>query len=51
MIDCLRSLCLVKSRGFVHLVALGPVSSDVALRDCQHCRISRPYRDAQNRLL
>jgi len=25
--------------------------NDVALRDCQHCRISRPYRDAQDRLL
>ncbi len=24
---------------------------DVALRDCQKCRISRPYRDAQDRLL
>ena len=31
----------------------GPRSSfnDVALRDCQNCRINRPYRDAQNRLL
>ena len=30
----------------------GPRSSfnDVALRDCQNCRINRPYRDAQNRL-
>ena len=26
MIDCLRSLCLVKSGGFAHLVALGLVS-------------------------
>ncbi len=26
MIDCLRSFCLVKSRGFVHLAALGLVS-------------------------
>jgi len=25
--------------------------NDVALRDCQDCRISRPYRDAQDRLL
>jgi len=25
--------------------------NDVALRDCQNCRISRPYRDAQDRLL
>ena len=24
--------------------------NDVALRDCQNCRISRPYRDAQDRL-
>jgi hypothetical protein len=55
MIDCLRSFCLVKLRGFVHLAALGLVSIlliyDVALRDCQHCRISRPYRYAQGRLL
>ena len=30
-----------------------PTSSfnDVALHDCQNCRISRPYRDAQDRLL
>jgi hypothetical protein len=27
MIDRLRSFCLVKSRGFVHLVALGLVST------------------------
>ena len=26
LIDCLRSYCLVKSRGFAHLVALGLVS-------------------------
>ncbi len=25
--------------------------NDIALRDCQHCRVSRPYRDAQDRLL
>jgi len=25
--------------------------NDVALRDCQNCRISSPYRDAQDRLL
>jgi len=25
--------------------------NDVALRDCQNCCISRPYRDAQDRLL
>ncbi len=25
--------------------------NDVAIRDCQNCRISRPYRDAQDRLL
>jgi len=25
--------------------------NDVALCDCQNCRISRPYRDAQDRLL
>ena len=24
---------------------------EVALRDCQNCRIGEPYRDAQNRLL
>ena len=26
-------------------------SNDVALRDCQNCRITRPYRDVQDRLL
>ncbi len=26
MIDCLRSFCLVKSKGFAHLAALGLVS-------------------------
>ena len=26
MIDCLRSFCLMKSRGFAHLAALGLVS-------------------------
>jgi hypothetical protein len=46
MIDCLRSFCLVKSRGFAHLAALGLVSID-----CQNCRTSGPYRDAQDRLL
>ena len=25
--------------------------NNVTLRDCQHCCISRPYRDAQDRLL
>ena len=25
--------------------------SNVALRDCQNCRISRAYRDAQHRML
>jgi len=25
--------------------------NDVALRDCQNCRIGRPYRDVQDRLL
>jgi len=24
--------------------------NDVALHDCQNCRINRPYRDAQDRL-
>ena len=51
MVDCLRSFCLVTSRGFAHLAALGLVSNDVTVRDCQNCRISRPYRDEQDRLL
>ena len=25
--------------------------NDVALRDCQGCRVGRPYRDAQDRLI
>ncbi len=49
MIDCLRSFCLVKSTTFVYLAALD--SAYIALCDCQHCCISRPYRDAQDRLL
>ena len=49
MIDCLRSLCSVKSRGFAHLT-LG-VFNDVSLHDCQNCCTSRHYRDAQDRLL
>jgi len=47
MIHCPGSFCLVNSGGFVHLVALGLV--DVALCDCQYCRISRLYRDAQDK--
>ncbi len=34
MLDCLRIIYLVKSRGFGHLATLGLVN-DVALRDCQ----------------
>ncbi len=49
-IDCLRSFCLVKSRGFAHLAALG-LFNDVSLRDVQNCHTSMPYRDAQDRLL
>ncbi len=53
MIDCLRNFRLVKSRGFVHLqvIVLGLVACDVALHNCQHCHIDKPYRDAQDRLL
>ena len=51
MIDCLRSFCLVKLRGFAHLVAPRSGFNDVALHDCQSRRIGRPYRDAQDRLL
>ena len=29
----------------------GSSLNDVAIRDCQNCRISRPYKDAQDRLL
>ncbi len=43
MIHCPGSFCLVNSGGFVHLVTLGLL--DVTLCDCQHCRISRLYRD------
>lgn len=46
--DCLRSFCMVKSRGLAHLAALGLASMmlpcNVALRDCLNCRIGRPYR-------
>jgi len=48
MIDCLRSFCLVKSRGFVHLAVLGLVSM---MLHCMTVKISRPYRDEQDRLL
>ena len=48
-IDCLKSFCSVKSRGFADLVALGLVSMLL------HCmivkRVGRPFRDAQDRLL
>lgn len=47
MIHCPGSFCLVNSGGFVHLVALSLV--DVALCDCQYYRISRLYRDAQDK--
>ncbi len=36
MIDCLRSYCLVKSRGSAHLVALGLVSMML------FCMIAKP---------
>ena len=36
MIDCLRSYCLVKLRGFAHLVALGLVSMMLL------CKIAKP---------
>ena len=36
MIDCLRSYCLVKLRGFAHLVALGLVSMLLL------CKIAKP---------
>ena len=50
-----RPPCLVKSKGFAHLAALGLVA--MMLRDVmvkasyQYCCVSRPYRDAQDRLL
>ena len=34
MIGCLRSFCLVKSRGFMHLDALGVESMVLTLHDC-----------------
>ena len=39
--------------GVGRCLAKPPSSSfnDVVLRDCQDCRINRPYKDAQNRLL
>ena len=36
MIDCLRSYCLVKLRGFAHLVALGLISMLLL------CKIAKP---------
>ena len=49
-IFCLRKLLFGEVKG---LRSPGPTSSfnNVALRDCQNWRISRPYRDAQDRLL
>ncbi len=41
-----RWACKPAAYAYVHVVF-----NDVALRDCQNCRISRPYRDAQDRLL
>ncbi len=37
-IDCLRSVCLVKSRGFAHLAALGLVSMKL------HCVIVKTVK-------
>ena len=45
--DRLSEMLLFGERGFMHLTALGLV----ALHNCQNCRISRPCRDAQDRLL
>ncbi len=48
-IVCLRKLLFGEVKG---ICSPGSTSSfnDVALRDCQNWRISRPYRDAQDRL-
>ena len=54
MIDCPRSVCLVKSRGFAHLAAPGLVS--MMLR-CAHVQsvelvdLKAAYRYAQDKLL
>ena len=50
MIGCIKSFCLVKSR------AAAPPGcprsfNDVAVRDRQLLRITKFYKDAQNRLL
>ncbi len=46
-----KKLLFGEVTGLRHLPDLGLVSNDVVLHDCQHCRVSRPYRDAQDRLL
>ena len=53
MIGCLRSFNLVKSRVAATHPAGCPRSSfvAVAVRDCQLRRITKSYKDAQNRLL
>ena len=49
MIDCLRSFSLVKGRRPPGCPRAG--FNDVAVCDCQLRRISKAYKDAQNRLL
>ena len=50
-IDCLRSFLFGEVKGLRPPGRPRSSFNDVALRDCPNCRISRPYRDAQDRLL
>ena len=52
MIDCLRSISLVKSRGLTHLVAVGLVSMMLDYVTAKTVISVGPMgRDAQNKLL
>jgi len=51
MIDCLRSFWLVKLGACAHLVALSLISMMLCYVTVRNCHTSRPYRDAQDRLL
>ncbi len=50
-IDCLRSFCLMKSRGFAYLAALGLASMMLNYVIVNTVVFSRSLRDAQDRLL
>ncbi len=51
VLQCNRLLAHPDVKGLCPPGQLRSIFNDVALCDCQRCRISRPYRDAQDWLL